>query len=505
MIDLQNVRKISNNYDKSTTASKLPGLVTFREIEGNSSSSSSTNSDCESSLDFEELQLFPLSRSSNSSSSDDFNVTDCRAELAKWSITHNITNDATSALLKILRKHSCFQSMPCDSRTLLKTKKSVKILDIGNGKLCYFGLVTSIAKRLDILSKLNVHLHNLRLDLSIDGLPITKSTTSQFRPIQCAFSDFKFPPFVVAIFHGNGKPSDINLFFQDLMQELCGLIENGLMYKESKIVISLSKIIADAPARSFVKQCKPHNAYSGCEKCTVYGRHLGRILFDEFNSVKRTDDSFALQLDKNHHIGFSPFSKLNFGLVTGVPLDYMHLVCLGVMRKILHAWVKGPLPYKLRASDILRLSSRLTSMSATTPKEFGRRPRSLREVDMWKATEFRTFLLFTGPVVLKGILPRKLYNHFMLFHVGILSLVSPSATNTEWNLFAESLLRKFVKLVPTYYSPLFIVYNIHSLIHLAADVRLHGPEKTNSPRLSMKTICKPLNALCVLKTNHLNK
>ena len=57
------------------------------------------------------------------------------------------------------------------------------------------------------------------------------------------------------------------------------------------------------------------------------------------------------------------------------------------------------------------------------PSEFARQPRQLSEMDRWKATEFRQFLLYTGPVALHGILHTDVYKHFLVLSVAVLLLL----------------------------------------------------------------------------------
>ncbi len=57
--------------------------------------------------------------------------------------------------------------------------------------------------------------------------------------------------------------------------------------------------------------------------------------------------------------------------------------------------------------------------------EFSRRPRALKELDCRKATEFRQFLLYTGPIILNGIVNTTIYYNFLLLFVGILILSNP--------------------------------------------------------------------------------
>lgn len=40
--------------------------------------------------------------------------------------------------------------------------------------------------------------------------------------------------------------------------------------------------------------------------------------------------------DSDYHVAVSPFTQLSCGLVSDFPLDYMHLMCFGVVRRLLH-------------------------------------------------------------------------------------------------------------------------------------------------------------------------
>lgn len=49
----------------------------------------------------------------------------------------------------------------------------------------------------------------------------------------------------------------------------------------------------------------------------------------------RTNESFLAQTDEDHHHGPKPLQETTLKMVTGFPLDYMHLVCLGVIMTVI--------------------------------------------------------------------------------------------------------------------------------------------------------------------------
>ena len=116
----------------------------------------------------------------------------------------------------------------------------------------------------------------------------------------------------------------------------------------------------------------------------------------------------------------------------------MHLVCLGVMKKLLKCWTKGP--YKLSKAQIEKMSLDLELIKLFIPDEFSRKSRSLEDLPHFKATEFRLFLVYTGIVVLKSNLSKEKYKHFLLLHCAVFILLTEASSNLEWNQLAQNLL-----------------------------------------------------------------
>ena len=161
-------------------------------------------------------------------------------------------------------------------------------------------------------------------------------------------------------------------------------------------------------------------------------------------------------------------------MVAQFPLDYMHLCCLGVMRRLLiKTWMKGPYNCRIGSTTVKLISQGLRECRSYIPVEFARKPRGLDEIERWKATEFRQFLLYTGPVVLRNKLSSDFYNHFLLYHVAmtILLAVKPE---TDMILYAGELLRLFVAHTQILYGNDSVIYNIHCLIHLVDDTLTYG-------------------------------
>lgn len=84
---------------------------------------------------------------------------------------------------------------------------------------------------------------------------------------------------------------------------------------------------------------KGHNARFGCNTCMVEGEYRKhRMTFLEVNAPLRTDDSFRAKSDNEYHKGICPLERLPIDMIKDVPIDYMHAVCLGAMKRLLKFW-----------------------------------------------------------------------------------------------------------------------------------------------------------------------
>ena len=178
-------------------------------------------------------------------------------------------------------------------------------------------------------------------------------------------------------------------------------------------------------------------------------------------------------LDEDHHQLRSPLNRLNFGMVSRFVLDNMHLVFLGIVRKNIFLWLYGPLKTRLPSRSVNEISESLVSLAPHISRDFSRKSRALAEVKMWKATEFRLFLLYTGCIAVYKKLPPVIYRNFMLLSTCVRLLLLPSRGSFTL-AYIQQLIEIFVKNFANIYGSQVLSYNVHSLLHLVEDAKLFG-------------------------------
>lgn len=104
-----------------------------------------------------------------------------KAKLAEWATKNRIPRTHVTSLLHIV--HDFMPFLPLDSRTLLKTLRNVITKEVHPGKYYHFGILNGLQSHLDALRLTNLP-EELKIFGSLDGLPLAKSTSHQFWPIQ---------------------------------------------------------------------------------------------------------------------------------------------------------------------------------------------------------------------------------------------------------------------------------------------------------------------------------
>ncbi|KAA3678098.1 uncharacterized protein DEA37_0005753 [Paragonimus westermani] len=235
--------------------------------------------------------------------------------------------------LGVLRMN--YPTLPRDPRTLMPTRRDCPKKYIGSGVHVHFGLEKALLHHLSLPG--NDDYTSAQLQLHIDRVsPFNASKTQLWPILGRTVSPSTWEPFIV----------------------------------------------------------KGHSGYFGCDKCTQDGiRVARRLTFPSSHSPLRTHESFILQSNPAHHIGDSPICDIPIDMVSTFPLDYMHLVCLGVMERMLNLWLFSPVDRNLRlsANSVTVISARISDLQADIPCDFPRRCRPLTEVTRWKATEFHQF------------------------------------------------------------------------------------------------------------------
>lgn len=320
----------------------------------------------------------------------------------------------------------------------------------------------------------------IQLVVGIDGLPIFKSSSDQFWPILAYIRPNSNKVFPIGIYCGKEKPIDSNDFLKEFVEEANELIVNGICINNTLYTFSINAFSCDAPAKSFVLRIKGHSGFYSCSRCEHEGEYLSnRICFPYTSATncppKRTHRNYIMQTQEEHHIGnISIIANLpNFNIVSGFSLDYMHLVCLGTVRKLILLWIKGPVGIRYPTWKIKEISNFIQNIKKNIPCDFARKPRKLEDVHRWKATEFRVFLLYIGTIVTKTSLSDLHWNHLFKLNICMVILLSPDYS--KYIEVARKLLDSFVKDFEVIYGRHLISHNIHGLMHFCDDYNEFGP------------------------------
>ena len=406
-------------------------------------------------------------------------------DLCMWTLEANISKTRVNKFLKILSRHG-LPVRRC-ARTVHRTPRKTTYVFRAGGKYIYNGIQSGVQKILSTLPNIPTR---LKLQFNIDGARLQQTRNESMWPILCMIPDQPFRPFIVGLYLARQKPTPFFDFLHDFSTELRSLIQNGMEYNGNHIEVLIHSFVCDAPARAAIKGVKGHTGYYSCERCSIKGYHVnGSLAFVcDGSEVQRTDSAFSAfaysgEDEENytrHQLYKSPLSSF-VPCVTSFVLDAMHLVFLGVTKRLIEYWKKGPDVCRISAQHLQIVSDRISDFAKFIPPEFAHKLIPLSQQDSWKATDYRTFLIYVGPIVLRDVLTKEMYRHFMSLSAAIYILCL--ANDEQRNLlipYAKSLLLYFNNDSPRLYTASFVTYNVHGLIHVSEDV-----ERFNEPLPSL--------------------
>jgi hypothetical protein len=138
---------------------------------------------------------------------EEHNINTCefRESLASWAVQCQIPQSHVDKLLVLLKSFSDFDTsnLPKSCRTLLKTIRRTATKVVGPGHYYHCDVEKGILSTLQRMQVKRIPSKRIKLLINVDGVPIAKSSGSQFWPILGRLSGFSHSkPFLIGIYHG---------------------------------------------------------------------------------------------------------------------------------------------------------------------------------------------------------------------------------------------------------------------------------------------------------------
>ena len=294
---------------------------------------------------------------------------------------------------------------------------------------------------------------------------------------------------ICGIWVGQSKP-DMDIMLKPILDKIDRFNKVGFNFSSPEGITKTVRLkllfgVFDLVA---VLNMKQFNGVCGCPTCVHPGVHCGsRVYLPGSQHPIRTVIGIEKAVCEGAQSGtiiegikgISPLHEY-LNVVNGVPADYMHCVLEGVTKFLLTAWTtpkhsKEPFSIRRHLHEMDQ-----TLLRQTPPHEFSRTPRSIiRDMSYWKASEFRSWLLFYSLPLLVNILPPLYFHHFALLVCAMHLLLLKEITSIQCGA-AEEMLTDFYNLLPELYGDRSCTLNAHTLSHIPHFVRLWGPCWTHS-------------------------
>lgn len=360
-------------------------------------------------------------------------------------------------------------------------KRFTFLTEIGEENIAYRSVTDNIRFCIEKhFLKLKDCVNMLTLHINVDGLPLFRSSNLNLWPILMTIKESSYlKPLPVAVYCGLGKPK-LHDFVSKLVSELQQLKNGFVTICNFAVSIKDVVFICDAPARTYLQCTFGHSASFGCSYCRIVGvKDVGMVFpytgYENLSIIDREDEMYNAAEENNQHC-LSPLVKI-CSLRFSFPPEFMHVICLGVVRRLCEFYFIGAkglkMPCKMSFSLKEEVSRRICHLRKYIPSEFSRKIRPVNEFSHYKAVEFRMLLLYFGPFIFKDTLPYEFYCHFLLLHYATYCFCSPLYSNLYFSE-ARGCIERFSQSSEYLFKNRLQTYNSHVLRHIPEFVKRYG-------------------------------
>ncbi|KAK3920984.1 Replication protein 1a [Frankliniella fusca] len=351
--------------------------------------------------------------------------------------------------------------------------------------------------------------YNLSYTFFTDGIKYGQSSVKTIWPIYLSINELPYEErskyFILAGVYCGCKDPNQNWFLEPFVCEANKLSAQGFQWiHEGRNVISFVIplcFVADSVARYQMLNRQSFFAFYGCTFCyqQTVARGAQKFVtdFDAEPSPDRTDAShkYDLEIVKDILVTETQENKRNFRGVKGAcaldslnyfsvtdacVVDYMHCILSGVVKhhmevildpKRKHFWNNMKENHGM-GHLITTIDKIIVNIQSTT--SVIRELRPLKDIASWKASEFRSWLLFYCIVCLKGFLKEKHLQHLALLSKGAHLLLQKTVTHSHIEC-AFRLFKMYMLNCQELFGDEHMFYNTHLLSHIPKCVLNFGP------------------------------
>lgn len=347
---------------------------------------------------------------------------------------------------------------------------------------------------------------NISFTWNTDGIPVFKSSKFSIWPLYFVINELPLQKrwsqknmILGGLWFGPQKPNMLT-FLQPFTAAISHLHCHGVEVFSPDVkndFICHAMLLCgtcDLPAKAAVYNMIQFNGNHGCSHCLQSGKQLkvgvrGKVRVYPYMEADptgplrtndQTSDYSEQAVSTNIPVfgvkGPSWLSTIpNYNVIQGNVVDYMHCVLLGVTKMLLKLWFDSEHTGQLWYCGTKVQEADLKLLQIKPPNMITRVPRSIQQHrSYWKATEYRSWLLYYSLPVMINILPVDYIIHHMLLVEAVATLLQDSISLTML-IKAEQLIKHYCFKFSIYYSERYMTANIHHLLHLPEVVTNFGP------------------------------